>query len=119
MSNKIHFTYIALLLLTIGAGLFGSLSDNKENRELKRENKASVLLVQDYEKTIKQLMDHIEETERIDSIEAIKDSAMIQRIKSLDITTINANHRTIINMPSDSFMLLLTSFIDSAGAATR
>lgn len=117
--GKRDYVYIALLLITIGAGLFGSLNDNKENRELKREKKASELLVQDYEKTIKQLMDHIEETERIDSIEAIKDSAMIQRIKSLDITTVNANHRTIINMPSDSFMLLLSGFIDSAGTTTR
>lgn len=107
---KRDYIYIVLIVILTGAGLFGSLHYNRENRQYKR---------------------HIKQLEKINarnavSIDSLKasvlvrdkeDSLLVNQIKDLYITTTNAKPGTIINMPADSFLVLFTEYINSAGTA--
>lgn len=107
MSSKIHYFYIGTILILIGAGLFGGIKTNRANkRNIKSLERANELKT-DSIKTYKAAVLMYEK----------KDSLLVEKVNSLDITTTNANSTTIINMPADSFILFITGHIDSAGAA--
>lgn len=108
MSNK-DYVYLAIILILIGAGLFGGIKSNRKyKRNIKALNEANELKAD----SINALKASVRERDK-------QDSVLIQRIKDLDITTVNASSNTIINMPPDSFVLFITQHINRAGAVTN
>lgn len=106
---KRDYFYIGAILLLIGAGLFGSIHSNRKYKQgikaLEKENHRKQLSIDSLKASVTQ--------------RDIQDSIFKAQVNQLDITTTNANHRTIINMPVDSFMLLFSAYIDSAGKAVN
>lgn len=112
--HKVELLLTFLFVLAFGCTTFFLIS---ANADLSRENR-------DYKSDIKELTEVNKRNKTsIDSLKSvvakreIQDSILKAQINQLPITTTNANHRTIINLPVDSFMQLFTGYIDSAGKA--
>lgn len=105
--TKRELVLIIGLLLAIGAGLFGSLHYNRENRVYKRH-------IKELEKT------NARNAVSIDSLKASvierdkTDSILVEQIKELYITTTNESSNEILRMDADTFLIKFSAYIDSA-----
>lgn len=114
---KRDYIYIAIILLALGAGVFGTIKYGKENRKLRREMKQSEQREKRAMASFDSLMTSVSQRDKEDSVRAIKDSVLSARLTdySKRIATLNET-RNIHTLPANEFLSLFSGYIDSAAA---
>lgn len=111
MKRREYF-YIGALVIVIVGWITDGGQRREENRELKTENARADKRISRLNCSYDSVMQLVSMRDKQDSILAINDSLQAEKIKANILTTTNAKASTIIHMPADSFLLLLSGFIN-------